>query len=101
MLLFALDSNSYGYPAVDSLTVMKAGCEASSYIDRYNKLPDSEGSPVNIARCFSRGSELILKGVSGKDLVEKMCEVVIFSWPKDDGVWKQSCFMAGYKALIP
>lgn len=82
------------------LRVLRAACNASNYWDRYRNLPNTKGSPENVSWCYARGTELMLKGISGKELVEEACEVVIFTWPKSSGDWKRECLAAGYKSLL-
>ncbi|MES2769016.1 MAG: hypothetical protein V4596_07715 [Bdellovibrionota bacterium] len=103
LFVFTILAGSVSYANSDqdkSLKVLRAACNASNYWDKHRNLPDTDGSPNNVSWCYARGTELILKGIKGTELVEGACKVVIFSWPKNDGVWKTECVAAGYKELL-
>jgi hypothetical protein len=101
LTLILASSISYANSDQDkSLGALRAACNASNYWDNYSDLPDKDDSVANVARCYARGTELLIKGLSGRELVDGACKVVIYNWPKSDGAWKAKCLSAGYSELL-
>jgi hypothetical protein len=99
--LFLTSFSIMAATTTDQLKVVKAGCDKTGYVYYVQNMPESYvsatgddlGANANVARCYFRGSDLVIRGVESSALIEEMCNQ---GYHMDK---QKACKTAAYKQL--